>query len=170
MSFSYTSTLRLMVPTALLFVALISTAPAQTPPAPPPGVKVGTLGCVLSPTIGLVIGSLQTMHCRFTPTEASNPLENYVGTFGTLGIDIGFTLTQGLAWAVYAPTEGPPRGALAGTYVGPSAEIGVGLGAGANLLFGGSGRSYALQPLSLSGSVSVNVSAGVSTMILRSAP
>ena len=157
-----------MRPTAplLLFVALISTAPAQTPP----GVKVGTLGCVLSPTIGLVIGSLQTMHCRFTPTEASNPLENYVGTFGTLGIDIGFTLTQGLAWAVYAPTEGPPRGALAGTYVGPSAEIGVGLGVGANLLFGGSGRSYALQPLSVSGSVSVNVSAGVSTMILRSAP
>ena len=105
MSFSYTSTLRLIVPTVLLFVSLISTAPAQTPP---PGVKVGTLGCVLSPTIGLVIGSLQTMHCRFTPTEASNPLENYVGTFGTLGIDIGFTLTQGLAWQCTRPPKALP--------------------------------------------------------------
>jgi hypothetical protein len=161
------STLRLMAATFLLLAALVSTAPAQSPP---PGVKVGTLGCILSPTIGLIIGSLQTMHCGFTPTGAAGPTEKYVGTFGTLGVDIGFTLTQGLAWAVYAPTEGPPGGALAGTYVGPSAEIGVGLGAGANLLFGGSGRTYALQPLSLSGQVAVNVSAGVSTMILRWAP
>ena len=57
------------------------------------------------------------------------------------------TLAQGLAWQVYAPTAGPLNGALAGAYVGPSGEIGVGVGVGANILFGGNGRAYALQPV-----------------------
>lgn len=78
------------------------------------------------------------------------------------------TLAQGLAWQVYAPTAGPLNGALAGTYVGPSGEIGVGVGA--NILFGGSGRSYALQPVSLSGEVALNVSVGISTIELRWVP
>lgn len=155
---------------AIAFVAMAaSMANAQMPGAPPPGmpsgVKVGTLGCTLSPTIGLVLGSLQRMECRFAP-DGPFPPENYTGTFGTLGFDVGVTIAQQLAWAVYAPTNGPPAGALAGTYVGPSAEAGVALGAGVNVLFGGSGRSYALQTISLSGEVAVNVSVGISTIEL----
>ena len=98
------------------------------------------------------------------------PPENYTGTFGTLGFDIGVTLAQGLAWQVYAPTAGPLNGALAGAYVGPSGEIGVGVGVGANILFGGNGRAYALQPVSLSGEVALNVSVGISTIELRWVP
>lgn len=146
-----------------------SQSPMPAPPAPPPGVKVGMLGCTLSPTIGLVFGSLQKMECRFTPDNGLPP-EVYTGTFGTLGIDIGFTAAQGLAWGVYAPTNGPVPGALAGTYVGPSAEVTAGLGVGANVLFGGSQRSIALQPLSLSGDAGINVSAGISTIELRWVP
>ena len=63
-----------------------------------------------------------------------------------------------MAWGVFAPTAGPGRGALAGTYVGASGAIGVGVGVGANLLFGGTGRSIALQPLSVEGSVGINLS------------
>jgi hypothetical protein len=158
----------------LLAAGLANTASAQMPPPPPPppgvtGVNVGLLSCNLSPTIGLVVGSLQTMECRFAPAGPFPP-EVYTGTFGTLGVDIGVTLAQGLAWQVYAPTAGPLNGALAGTYVGPSGEIGVGVGVGANILFGGSGRSYALQPVSLSGEVALNVSVGVSTVVLRWVP
>lgn len=154
---------------ALCLLALIaSPAIAQVPP-PPPGVKVGLLSCSLSPTIGLVLGSIQTMNCTFTP-DGPYPPEIYTGTFGTLGVDVGVTFAQGLAWAVYAPTAGYPAGALAGIYGGPSAEIGVGVGVGANILFGGSGRSYALQPVSLSGEVAVNLSVGVSTIQLRWVP
>ncbi|MGE3989833.1 DUF992 domain-containing protein [Pseudorhodoplanes sp.] len=143
---------------------------AQVPPPPGvTGVNVGLLSCNLSPTIGLVVGSLQTMECRFAPAGPFPP-EIYRGTFGTLGLDVGVTLAQGLAWQVYAPTAGPLNGALAGTYVGPSGEIGVGVGVGANILFGGSGRSYALQPVSLSGEVALNVSVGVSTIELRWVP
>jgi hypothetical protein len=58
------------------------------------------------------------------------------------------------------------RGALAGTYVGASGSIGVGVGVGANLLFGGTGRSVVLQPLSVQGSVGINLSLGVSGLTL----
>lgn len=146
--------------------------PAYVPTPPAPGLtgeKVGLLSCILSPTLGLVIGSLQTMDCRFAP-DGPFPHEIYTGTFGTLGADIGLTLSQGLVWQVYAPTAGPLNGALAGTYMGPSGEIGVGVGVGANILFGGSGRSYALQPVSLSGELALNVSVGISTIILRWVP
>ena len=58
------------------------------------------------------------------------------------------------------------RGA-AGDYVGVSGDVGVGLGAGANVLVGGSNRTIALQPVSLQGSVALNVIAGVSSLKLR---
>jgi hypothetical protein len=72
-----------------------------------------------------------------------------------------------LAWAVFAPTQGFAPGALAGEYVGASGDIGLGVGVGANVLLGGSGRTFALQPLSLEGSVAVNVALGVSMLKLR---
>src|SRR5215831_6034835 len=74
-----------------------------------------------------------------------------------------------LAWAVFAPTVGIPAGALAGEYVGASGDIGIGLGAGANVLVGGSARTVALQPVSVEGSVAVNVALGVSGLKLRPA-
>jgi hypothetical protein len=68
---------------------------------------------------------------------------------------------------VFAPTQGTAAGALAGEYIGASGDIGLGLGAGANVLVGGSGRTFALQPLSLEGSIAVNVALGVSMLKLR---
>ena len=70
-------------------------------------------------------------------------------------------------WAVLAPTAGPPPGTLAGKYVGASGDVGMGLGAGVNVLVGGSGRSFALQPVSVEGSVAVNVTLGLSGLQLR---
>ena len=155
---------------ATFLVTCPAVSSAQMPPPPGvTGVNTGLLSCNLSPTIGLIVGSLQTMNCTYKPVGPFPP-EIYTGTFGTLGIDIGVTLAQGLAWQVYSPTAGPLNGALAGTYVGPSGEIGVGVGVGANVMFGGNGRAYALQPVSLSGEVAVNVELGVSTIELRWVP
>jgi hypothetical protein len=72
-----------------------------------------------------------------------------------------------LAWTVFAPTTGLPAGALVGEYVGASGDIGIGVGAGANVLVGGSARTVALQPLSLEGSISLNIALGVSMLKLR---
>jgi hypothetical protein len=63
-------------------------------------------------------------------------------------LDIGATTGGALVWDVFAPEEGPKRGALAGHYEELAASATVGVGLGANALVGGSNRSVALQPLS----------------------
>ena len=146
--------------TALL--TLTSPLPAQSPN----WVKVGGLGCTMSPTIGLLVVSEQKLNCTFTPSGPYPP-EHYTGTMGTVGIDVGVIGGGLLAWAVYMPTQGPPQGLLAGTYGGASGSIALGVGAGANVLLGGSGRSVMLQPISVEGSVGIEVTLGVSALTLQ---
>jgi hypothetical protein len=153
----------------ILSVALASPAVSQNlQPPSPPGLKVGVLGCAMSPTIGLVFGALQTISCRFTP-DGPYPPEAYVGTFGTLGVDVGIVAAGTLAWGVYNGTSGPLVNALAGTYVGGSASAAAGLGVGVNVLFGGSNRTIALQPISVEGEAGIDVEGGISTLVLRAA-
>jgi uncharacterized protein DUF992 len=148
-----------------LIATFVSPAAAQTPS----GTKVGMLTCQLGPSIGFIVGAHQNMQCRFTP-DGPYPPEAYVGAIDTVGLDIGITAGGGMAWAVFAPTAGPLRGALAGVYAGASGEISVGVGVGANVLFGGSGRTIALQPLSLEGQVGANLALGLSKLELQPAP
>jgi len=142
----------------------VSPASAQSPP----GTNAGVLTCKMAPSIGLIFGSRQRMACRFVPSGPYPP-EAYVGVMNTIGLDVGITAGGVMAWGVFAPGAGPLRGKLAGTYVGASGSVGVGVGVGANLLFGGTGRSIALQPLSVEGSVGINLSLGVSGLTLASA-
>jgi hypothetical protein len=128
-------------------------------------VKAGVLTCKLAPSIGFIIGSQQTMSCRYTP-NSQHPLETYTGTMGTIGLDIGVTAGGELAWAVLAPTDAPPPGALAGTYVGATGDASFGVGAGANVLVGGSAHTVSLQPLSVEGEAGVNLALGVSGLTL----
>jgi hypothetical protein len=141
------------------------TAPAVAQPAS--WTQVGMLSCRLNPSIGFIIAGHQTMECRFAQNRF--PPQAYEGALNTVGLDIGVTAGGVLGWAVLAPTAGAPAGALAGEYVGASGDIGVGLGVGANVLVGGSGRTFALQPVSLEGSVALNVTLGVSALKLRPA-
>ena len=60
-------------------------------------------------------------------------------------------------------------GALAGDYVGASAEASAGVGVGANLLVGGSDESFTLQPVSVQTQTGVNLALGVTSFELRSA-
>jgi hypothetical protein len=151
---------------ALTLVAMLSLpAVAQTPPS---WTQTGMLSCKLNPSIGFIIAGHQSMECRFTQ-NAPFPPEAYQGALNTVGLDIGITAGGVLGWAVFAPTVGIPAGSLAGEYVGASGDIGLGVGVGANVLVGGSGRSIALQPVSLEGSVAVNVALGLSGLQLRPA-
>jgi Protein of unknown function (DUF992) len=154
----------------LMTLLLVTFAAVWVSPvgAQAPGTSVGGLSCRMAPSIGLIFGSQQRMACRFQP-NGPYPPEAYVGVMNTIGLDIGITAGGVMAWGVFAPTAGPLYGGLAGTYVGASGAIGVGVGVGANLLFGGTGRSIALQPLSVEGSVGVNLSVGVSGLTLTPA-
>ena len=72
-----------------------------------------------------------------------------------------------MSWAVFAPTEGPKKGTLAGNYVGVSAGASAGVGGAANILAGGSDRAFQLQPLSLEGNKGINIAVGISELKLR---
>jgi hypothetical protein len=131
------------------------------------GTKAGTLTCRTSASLGLIIGSHQKLACRFTPDGSGVP-EDYAGHINRLGLDLGIRAGGIMAWAVIAPTNGVHRGALAGRYVGASGSVSVGVGANANLLVGGSHRSFALQPLSVEAQAGVNLALGVAGLTLAS--
>jgi hypothetical protein len=150
---------------ATVLAALIFAAPASAQ-TPKTWTQVGMLTCKLNPSIGFIIAGHQTMECRYVPSDGGPP-QAYEGALNTVGIDIGISAGGVLGWAVLAPTGGIPAGALAGEYVGASGDLGIGIGAGANVLIGGSARTFALQPISLEGSIAVNVALGVSGLKLR---
>ena len=144
-----------------LIVMLAAPADAQSPPS---WTQVGMLRCVVNPSIGFIIAGHQSMECKFTP-NGPNPPQAYQGALNMVGLNIGISAGGVFGWAVFAPTVGIPAGALAGDYGGASGDIG--LGVGANVLVGGSGRTFTLQPVSLEGSVAVDVALGVSALKLR---
>jgi Protein of unknown function (DUF992) len=148
---------------ALVTLAISLPAAAQ---APQPWTQVGSLMCKVNANIGFIIVGHQPMECTFSPT-GGNPPQFYDGAINTVGIDVGVTEGSVLGWGVFAPTSGVAPGALAGEYVGASGDIGVGVGGGANVLIGGSVRSFALQPLSLQGAIALNVVLGLSALKLR---
>lgn len=127
-------------------------------------VRQGVLTCRTSASVGLVVGSRQKLRCQFK--SESGRTQNYVGTIGRLGLDLGVTAGGVMAWVVLASTPTIPTGALAGEFVGASGDISVGVGVGANLLVGGTRKSVSLQPLSVEGQVGVNLALGVARMRL----
>ena len=133
-----------------------------------PWTQVGMLTCKLNPSIGFIIAGHQSMECRYVPGAGGVP-QGYEGALNMVGINIGITAGGILNWAVLAPTDGIPAGALAGEYVGASGDVGFIVGVGTNVLMGGSSRTLALQPVSVEGSVGANVALGVSALKLRPA-
>jgi uncharacterized protein DUF992 len=132
------------------------------------GAKVGVLTCQTSASIGFIVGSHQRIRCSYAPDSGAPP-ESYFGHINRVGLDLGVTTGGVMVWAVFAPTSGLHHGALAGTYGGASGSASLGVGVGANALVGGSHRSFALQPLSVSGSVGINLALGVAGLTLHSA-
>jgi hypothetical protein len=74
-----------------------------------------------------------------------------------------------IKWIVLAPTLASyTPGALAGNYVGASAEVTAGVGVGANALVGGSNRTFVLQPVSVQAQEGLDLAVGFSSFELRS--
>lgn len=128
-------------------------------------VEIGVLDCMVEGGVGYIVGSSKDVACTFTP--AGGRPEIYAGTVDKIGIDVGFTTESVIKWAVLAPTADAyaPR-ALAGSYGGVSAEATAGAGLGANVLVGGTGDSFMLQPVSLQAQGGMNVAAGLTAFHL----
>ena len=124
-------------------------------------VEVGLLEC-RGVSQQFIVGSITTLQCLFRPS-AGGPPQAYDAQIRRVGVDIGFNSSTALAWSVFAPNS-PGPGALSGTYVGPSANATVGVGVGANVLWGGSNSTVALQPVSGQGQIGLGVVGGISAM------
>jgi hypothetical protein len=132
------------------------------------GVRVGTLTCSVAGGWGFVFGSSKAVRCTLAP-GGGRP-EHYAGSINKFGVDIGYTQGGVLVWGVFAPTANLAPGALSGNYVGATGSATVGVGAGANVLVGGSNRTISLQPVSIEGNTGLNVAAGIGAMSLRYQP
>jgi hypothetical protein len=148
-----------------LTAAAVALAVASAGPAAAQQAKVGVLTCDVSAGIGLIIGSQRTVSCVFNSDQGAPP-ESYVGTMRKFGLDIGVTAAGVMVWAVFTSTTARGPGFLAGDYVGASAEASIAVGLGANVLVGGSNRTVALQPLSVSADVGLNFAVGVAELNL----
>lgn len=130
------------------------------------GATVGTLKCNEAGGWGLVFGSTRDLKCVFTPVAKGEPTR-YTGKIKKYGVDIGYKQDAVILWSVVTAVEKVEPGALAGTYVGATAEAAWAVGLGANVLVGGSKKSVALQPVSVAGLTGANVAAGLTAIELK---
>jgi len=126
--------------------------------------RAGVLSCDVAGGLGLVLGSQKLVSCSFTP-EGEGRREDYDGSITKYGLDLGLTRGSRMLWIVFTNTVAGP-GFLAGDYFGATGEATVGAGLGANVLLGGSNRTVALQPVSLSGQTGLNLAIGVAALQL----
>jgi len=151
---------------ATLAVALFAAAPSALAKE---GVEIGVLDCIVEGGTGFLFGSTKDVKCTYRPAGGEFAPENYFGVIQKYGIDIGFTGDAIMQWLVVAPNADVyVPGALSGDYVGASAEITAAIGAGANILVGGSSQSFTLQPVSVQAQTGLNLALGVASFQLRS--
>lgn len=151
---------------ALAVAAFTTTA---LPAAAQDRTKVGTLDCIVEGGTNIAIVTSKELSCTFQPADRSRPPETYIGTVETFGLDIGTTSESVMRWLVLARTaDAYSPGALAGDYVGASAQVTAGVGAGANILVSKRRETLMLQPVSLEAQTGLNLAAGVTEFHLVS--
>jgi hypothetical protein len=150
-----------IIAAAVALVPLLALAPAADAKG---GVKIGMLTCHVEGGVGFIIGSSKDVTCTFRSAHTGRR-EQYSGSIGKLGVDIGLTNEAVVAWAVFAPGK-IGKGALKGSYTGASAEATVIGGLGANVLVGGFRKGINLQPVSVQAQTGLNVAAGVASLHL----
>lgn len=127
-------------------------------------IKLGTLTCTGGEGVGLVLGSKKSYECRFVGSDGAS--DGYTATVTKIGLDVGVTAKATMVWTVLAASQPRAPKALAGSYVGATADTSLGLGAGVKVLVG-SQNSVTLQPVSVQGQTGVNLAVGVAELTLK---
>lgn len=141
-------------------VAGLVLAGAGAAPAGDAGVKAGALTCTLTSSTNLVLVSGGTFDCVYAP-GGDGPTENYAGAIDKIGVDLSVINEKKLVWVVFAPSNDTAPGALAGSYVGASADAALGVALGAKVLVGGGDNAFTLQPAVVSGGTGVGAAVGL---------
>ncbi len=156
---------RSLVLAGLALTTLVGSFAGASAQQPMDRVRVGVLECRGGASIGFIVGSVTNLGCVLRADGM--PEDRYIATIRKVGVDLGITQESSLAWGVWAPVARLGPGDLSGNYAGAQGSAAVGVGAGGNVLVGGSNNSIALQPLSLQGQVGLNVAAGLESLELR---
>lgn len=128
-------------------------------------IRAGTLTCEGQGGVGLIVGSKEQLACTYT-SAGGGDVRRYHGTITRLGLDIGIKGKSVIVWGVLATSTELPQEALVGEFVGAAADASLGLGAGAQILVGGTQKSIVLQPLSVKGETGLNIAVGVAGLRL----
>jgi hypothetical protein len=78
------------------------------------GVKAGVLRCDVGSGVGFIFGSTKDVECLYSP-GGDKATEKYVGEIKKFGVDIGYSKSGVMVWAVLAPSADVKAGALAGS-------------------------------------------------------
>lgn len=145
--------------------AMLSAATVFTPMlASAQAIEVGQLTCRQTDRTNLVIFSEASFACVFDPVSGAN--ETYRGTVSKIGVDLSTSKVETMVWYVFSPANSDAPGALAGDYVGGSADVSLGVGAGVRALIGGLDLSISLQPAAISGQEGIGIAAGIESFEL----
>lgn len=127
--------------------------------------EVGVLSCDVSAGFGLILEQKQKVSC--TLSNGSGQAQAYQGSIDQYGLELGETSGGHMTWTVLAATTTVEPGALAGSYAGAEAGASLGLGAGVEILVGGTGQAFTLQPLAVDTEKGTAFSAGVEMLTLE---
>ena len=106
--------------------------------------ELGVLDCTIEGGAGFMIGSTKDLSCTFTPGRQVASRRKPMRAPSTSRPRRRRDRADGDTMAGARPTATFAAGALAGNYVGASAEATAAIGAGANVLVGGSNEDHHL--------------------------
>ncbi|MCA8867578.1 MAG: DUF992 domain-containing protein [Rhodobacteraceae bacterium] len=131
------------------------------------GIELGVLSCNLTEDSNAIVYSEADYEC--TLQSSNNAISDglYHGQIKRLGVDLEWKADETLVWAVIALTENTKYGPIEGDYIGAGADLAAGFGLGANVLVGGLGKSFALQPVSVSAESGIGLTAGIEELKLN---
>lgn len=125
--------------------------------------KLGVLTCDVDGGWSFIIGSNKNISCVFK--DSNGRVRSYQGHVTKTGIDVGYTGSKTIAWAVFS-VNNHAKGSLKGVYSGVNAEVSALIGGGANILVGAGENNFMLQPVSGQIQTGVNVAVTVQSLTL----
>lgn len=129
-------------------------------------VKLGKLTCRLTDVENDIVYTDEKFACSFEPEEGK--VESYIGQIKQVGVDLSVVKNYTLVWYVVTGSLNTYKpGDMAGTYVGASAEVSAGEGAGADWLTGGFNQEINLQPWAVGSDSGDGVSLGIEEFELK---
>ena len=137
-----------------------------------PGIKLGVLKChqIQGSRVNLLIHSTAQVTCLFTSFSGERQAI-YKGETGIgLGIDLNWNKSETIAFTVFgASADVTVTHPLAGKYIGGRVSASAGVGTGVQMLLGGSGNQFTLQPLAIEKSKGFGVAVGLGYLYLEAA-